>query len=38
MPTYITLFRYTQKGMVSIQEGPARLDGAKRASRLPGQD
>jgi uncharacterized protein with GYD domain len=31
MPTYITLLRYTQKGIESIKDGPARLDAAKKA-------
>ena len=31
MPTYITLLRYTQKGIETIKEGPARLDAAKQA-------
>ncbi len=31
MPTYITLLRFTQKGMEAIREGPARLDAAKQA-------
>jgi uncharacterized protein with GYD domain len=31
MPHYITLFRYTQKGIESIKQGPSRLDAAKKA-------
>lgn len=31
MPTYVTLLRYTQKGIESIKDGPARLDAAKKA-------
>lgn len=31
MPTYVTLLRYTQKGIESIKEGPSRLDAAKKA-------
>jgi uncharacterized protein with GYD domain len=31
MPTYITLLRYTQKGIESIKDGPKRLDEAKNA-------
>lgn len=31
MPTYITLLRYTQKGIEGIRQGPARLDEAKNA-------
>lgn len=30
MPTYVTLMRYTQKGIESIKDGPARLDAAKK--------
>lgn len=30
MPTYITLLRYTQKGIENIKDGPSRLDGAKK--------
>ena len=30
MPTYIALSRYTQKGIESIKDGPARLDAAKK--------
>jgi len=30
MPTYITLLRYTQKGIEGIKDGPARLDSAKK--------
>lgn len=36
MPTYITLLRYTQKGVENIKEGPARLDKAKAAIRAAG--
>jgi uncharacterized protein with GYD domain len=30
MPTYITLLRYTQKGVESIKDAPARVDAAKK--------
>ena len=30
MPIYIALSRYTQKGVESIKDGPARLDAAKK--------
>jgi uncharacterized protein with GYD domain len=30
MPHYITLFRYTQKGIESVKQGPARLDASKK--------
>jgi uncharacterized protein with GYD domain len=29
MPTYISLLRYTQKGIHTIKDGPAQLDDAK---------
>ena len=31
MPHYITLFRFTQKGVENIKQGPARLDAGKKA-------
>src|SRR5882724_8424528 len=34
--TYITLIRFTQKGMEAIKEGPARLDAAKQAFQALG--
>ena len=36
MPTYVTLIRYTQKGIEAIKDGPARLDAAKEAFRAAG--
>ena len=36
MPTYLTLLRFTQKGIEAIKEGPARLDAAKEAYRTAG--
>jgi uncharacterized protein with GYD domain len=36
MPTYITLFRYTQKGIEDIKNGPKRLDEAKQRARAAG--
>ena len=36
MPTYVTLLRFTQKGIEAIREGPARLDAAKEAYRAAG--
>ena len=36
MPTYISLIRFTQKGMEAIKEGPARLDAAKQAFQALG--
>ena len=36
MPTYVTLFRYTQKGIENIKDSPARLDAAKKALTAAG--
>ena len=36
MPTYITLIKYTQKGIENIKEGPSRLDAAKKAIKAAG--
>ena len=36
MPTFITLIKFTQKGIEAIKEGPARLDAAKRAYQSVG--
>ncbi len=36
MPTYISLIRFTQKGMETIKEGPKRLDAAKQRFRTAG--
>ncbi len=36
MPTYITLIRWTQKGIENIKESPARLDAAKKAFQAMG--
>jgi uncharacterized protein with GYD domain len=30
MPTYVTLMRFTDQGIRSIKEGPARLEAAKK--------
>lgn len=38
MPTYIALLRFTQKGIETIKEAPARLDGAKQAFRAMGAE
>ena len=38
MPTYITLLHFTQKGIETIKEGPARLDRAKQAFREAGAE
>jgi uncharacterized protein with GYD domain len=36
MPTYVSLIRFTQKGVESMKEGPARVDRAKQAFRAAG--
>jgi uncharacterized protein with GYD domain len=36
MPTYISLIRFTQKGIEAIKEGPKRLDAAKEQFRAAG--
>ncbi|HEV2177925.1 MAG TPA: GYD domain-containing protein [Terriglobia bacterium] len=36
MPTYVTLLRYTQKGIETIKEGPTRLDAVKKAFAAAG--
>lgn len=36
MPTYITLARWTQQGMATIKDSPARLDAAKQTARAMG--
>ena len=36
MPTYISLIRFTQKGMETIKEAPERLDAAKERFRAAG--
>ena len=33
MPTYISLLRYTQKGIEHIKQSPSRLDAAKKIFR-----
>ncbi len=38
MPTYISLVSFTQKGIESIKEGPARLDRAKQVFRAAGAE
>jgi uncharacterized protein with GYD domain len=38
MPTYITLFRFTQQGIKTIKDGPARVDAAKKAFRSMGAE
>ena len=36
MPTYIVLFRWTQKGIENIKESPSRLRHAKKALKAVG--
>ena len=36
MPSYITLVRFTQKGVENIKEGPARLEAAKKGFEAAG--
>ncbi|MFQ5924885.1 MAG: GYD domain-containing protein [Dehalococcoidia bacterium] len=36
MPTYITLMRWTQKGVENIKESPTRLAAAKEAVKAAG--
>jgi uncharacterized protein with GYD domain len=36
MPTYITLFQWTQKGIENVKDSPKRLDKAKEAIKAAG--
>jgi uncharacterized protein with GYD domain len=36
MPTYITLYKLTQKGIENIKESPSRLDAARQAAKAMG--
>ena len=36
MPTFVTLIKFTQKGIEAIKEGPGRLDAARRAYEAVG--
>ncbi|MGD2099501.1 MAG: GYD domain-containing protein [Desulfobacterales bacterium] len=38
MPTYITLIRYTEKGVENMKESPARLDAAKEVFKSMGAE
>ena len=38
MPTYITLIRYTQKGVENMKDSPNRLDTAKEVFRSMGAE
>jgi uncharacterized protein with GYD domain len=36
MPTYITLFKWTQKGIENVKDSPKRLDKVKEAVKAAG--
>lgn len=36
MPTYITLVRWTQQGVQTVKDAPARLDAARQAAKAMG--
>jgi uncharacterized protein with GYD domain len=36
VPTYVSLLRYTQKGIEAIKDSPTRLDAAKKAAAAAG--
>jgi uncharacterized protein with GYD domain len=36
MPTFVSLMRFTQKGLEAIKDGPARLEAAREAYRAAG--
>src|SRR2546426_5804070 len=38
MPTYVSLLRYTQQGIMDAKNGPARLDAAKEGFRRAGAE
>ncbi len=38
MPTYITLIRFTEKGITNIKQSPARIEAAKQAFRAAGAE
>ena len=38
MPTYISLLRYTQQGIMDAKNSPARLDAAKEGFRRAGAE
>ena len=38
MPTYITLIRWTEKGIENVKESPNRLDAAKKAFQAAGAE
>jgi uncharacterized protein with GYD domain len=38
MPTYISMIKYTQKGLEDIKHGPDRVDAVRKAARQAGGD
>ena len=38
MPTYVSLLRYAQQGIMDAKNGPARLDAAKEGFRRAGAE
>jgi uncharacterized protein with GYD domain len=38
MPTYITLIRFTEKGITNIKQSPARIEAARQAFRAVGAE
>ena len=38
MPTYISLLKFTQKGVETIKDGPKRLDSAKQSFKDAGAE
>ena len=38
MPTYITLYRWTQQGVQNVKESPSRVDAARSALREIGAE
>lgn len=38
MPTYITMYRWTQQGISTVKDSPKRLDAAKAALQQAGID
>jgi len=38
MPTYISLIRWTEKGISSVKEAPKRIDDAKKMFRAAGAE
>jgi len=36
MPTFVSLLRFTQRGIEAIKDGPARLEAAREAYRAAG--